>query len=137
MPLKAFKDSPLGGIGGQTLMKFQESQPIFMQIVDYLKEEILQENLKTGEQVPSVRELAVRLGVNPNTAMRAFERLTAAELIYMQRGKGYFVQQGAKKKILNERKKKLLNEMLPALISEVKLLGLEKDEIISLVSESL
>ncbi len=118
-------------------MKFQESQPIFMQIVDYLKEEILQENLKTDEQVPSVRELAVRLGVNPNTAMRAFERLTTAELIYMQRGKGYFVMQGAKKKILNERKKKLLNEMLPALISEVKLLGVEKEEILKIFSESL
>lgn len=118
-------------------MKFQESQPIFMQIVDYLKEEILQDNLKVDEQVPSVRELAVRLGVNPNTAMRAFERLTTAELIYMQRGKGYFVMQGAKKKILNERKKKLLNETLPSLVAEVKLLGIEKEEILKLFSENL
>jgi len=118
-------------------MNFQESQPIFMQIVDYLKEEILQENLKAHEQVPSVRELAVRLGVNPNTAMRAFERLTTAELIYMQRGKGYFVMQGAKKKILNERKKKLLNETLPALAAEMKLLDINKEEIIEFISANV
>lgn len=118
-------------------MNFQESQPIFMQIVDYLKEEILQENLKADEQVPSVRELAVRLGVNPNTAMRAFERLTTAELIYMQRGKGYFVMQGAKKRILNERKKKLMNETLPALAAEIKLLDINKEEILEFIAQNV
>ncbi|MCF0192869.1 MAG: GntR family transcriptional regulator [Prevotella sp.] len=114
-------------------MNFQESQPIFMQIVDYLKEEILQEKLKANEQVPSVRELAVRLGVNPNTAMRAFERLTAAELIYIQRGKGYFVMQTAKAQILAERKKRLMNETLPTLKKEMQLLNIDKTEIMGLL----
>ena len=115
-------------------MNFQESQPIFMQIVDYLKEEILQEKLLTNDQVPSVRELAVRLGVNPNTAMRAYERLTIAELIYMQRGKGYFVAQGARRKILNERKKKLMNETMPKIAAEIKLLGIDINEIMEVVT---
>ncbi|MCF0203402.1 MAG: GntR family transcriptional regulator [Bacteroidaceae bacterium] len=116
-------------------MNFQESQPIFMQIVDYLKEEILQDKLKTDEQLPSVRELAVRLGVNPNTVMRAYERLTTAELIYMQRGKGYYVSNGAKKKILADRKRKLMSETIPQLVSEMNLLGINKEDIIAILSQ--
>ena len=72
-------------------MEFQtNAQPIFMQIYDLLCDKVLRGEIKTDEQIPSVRELAVELEVNPNTVRRTIERLLQQEIIYSKRGKGNF-----------------------------------------------
>lgn len=109
-------------------MKFQESQPIFMQIVDWMCDKVLRHELEPDQQIPSVREIAVELEVNPNTVMRSIERLLQAEIIYSQRGKGNYLAADAYQRILQMRSERLMNDTLPQLIAEMKLLGIsEKD----------
>ena len=72
-------------------MEFRENQPIYMQIADYFCNNILSTEWKQDEKIPSVREVAVIMEVNPNTAMRAYTYLQEKEIIYNKRGIGYFV----------------------------------------------
>ena len=111
-------------------MKFNDNQPIFIQIADYIGEMILRRELQTDQQVPSVRDLAVKLEVNPNTVMRAIERLQIAGIIYNKRGMGNFVADGAFEKIMEERKHKLIKEVLPGIFEEMHLLGITESELI-------
>ena len=104
-------------------MEFQtNAQPIFMQIYDLLCDRVLRGDLKPDDQLPSVRELAVELEVNPNTVMRTIERLLQQEIIYSKRGKGNFLTDKAYNIILEVRTRRLLEQKLPDLADELKLL---------------
>ena len=116
-------------------MKFNDTQPIFLQIADYVCEMILRDNLRVDMQVPSIRERAVKLEVNPNTVMRAFERLSAGEIVYNKRGIGYFVSPDAREKILDQRRTKLVNEVLPSIFEEMNLLNLNEKEFAQLYKD--
>lgn len=100
-----------------------------MQIVDHICDKILREELTAGKQVPSVRELAIELEVNPNTVMRAIERLSAAGIIFNRRGVGYFVAEQAREQVQTLRRRKLLEEQLPRIAEEMKLLNIGIEEI--------
>lgn len=100
-----------------------------MQIFDYICDKVLKGEIKDDEQITSVRELAVELEVNPNTVQRAIERLLLSEIIYSQRGKGNFLNAGAKERIIELRTKRLLEEKLPLLAEEIKLLGFTPDHV--------
>jgi GntR family transcriptional regulator len=110
-------------------MQFRESQAIYLQIADYVCEKILLKEWKTDERVPSVRELAVQLEVNPNTVMRTFDFLQQQEIIYNQRGIGYFVSSAAYKNVLQYRKQEFSEKDLPNIFRNMYLLGMELDEL--------
>ncbi len=113
----------------QITMEFQNNQPIFMQIVDVICDRVLRGEVKTDEQIPSVRELAMQMQVNPNTVQRAIERLLQGEIIYSQRGKGNFLADGAIDKIQEMRSKRFYEEQLPLIAREMKLLGITTEKI--------
>ena len=71
-------------------MEFRETQSIYLQIADYVCEKILLKEWPPGERIPSVRELAIQLEVNPNTVMRTYEFLQNESIIFNQRGIGFF-----------------------------------------------
>ena len=110
-------------------MQFKESQAIYLQIADYVCEKILLKEWKTDERIPSVRELAVQLEVNPNTVMRTFDFLQQQEIIYNQRGIGYFVASTAYKNALQYRKDAFSEKDLPNIFRNMYLLGMELDEL--------
>jgi len=110
-------------------MQFRESQAIYLQIADYVCEKILLKEWKPEERIPSVRELAVQLEVNPNTVMRTFEFLQQQQVIYNQRGIGYFVDQAAYKNALQYRKEAFGEKDLPHIFRNMYLLGMELDEL--------
>lgn len=118
-------------------MKFQDSQPIFMQIFDWLCDKVLLGELKAGDQVPSVREIAAQVGVNPNTVMRAIERLLQAQIVYSQRGKGNYVADGARDHILAERRERFFQELLPQVVDEMLVLGLTIDDVVTPIQTGL
>ena len=72
-------------------MNFNTDKPIYLQIVDVICDRILSGELKGGDRIPSVREYGADIGVNPNTMMRSYEKLTADGIIFNKRGIGYFV----------------------------------------------
>lgn len=110
-------------------MEFQAPQPIFMQIVDYVCDKVLRRELVAAGQVPSVRELAVALQVNPNTVMRAVERLAAAGIIYNRRGVGYYVADDALTRVQAFRRQRLIETRLPQIAAEMNLLDMSLEEV--------
>ncbi len=113
-------------------MEFQtNTQPIFLQIYDLLCDRVLRGELKPDEQIPSVRELAVQLEVNPNTIMRTIERLLQQEIIYSKRGKGNFLAPDAESIIRQVRIKRFFEEKLPELSSEMKLLQIQPKQLMA------
>ncbi|MDO4692970.1 MAG: GntR family transcriptional regulator [Porphyromonadaceae bacterium] len=108
----------------------------FIQIADLVSERILRGEYKADERIPSVREMAEHAEVNPNTVVRAYERLTRAGLIYTQRGLGYFASPDAAELIRTERVKKFYAEMLPALRREMELLQIKYEDLEQHLSDS-
>ncbi|MBO7578124.1 MAG: GntR family transcriptional regulator [Prevotella sp.] len=110
-------------------MNFNNDKAIYIQIADRLCDEILAGTYQDDERIPSVREYAVLLQVNTNTAVKAYDELARSEIIYNKRGLGYFVTKGAKKKILKERKQLFMKEKLPEMFRHMQLLGIDISEI--------
>lgn len=110
-------------------MQFRESQAIYLQIADYVCEKILLQEWKTGERIPSVRELAVQLEVNPNTVMRTYEFLQQQVIIFNQRGIGFFTAADAVKQVTQYRKEAFLEKELPPIFRSLLLLGMDPDDL--------
>lgn len=110
----------------------RETQSIFIRIAELIKDRILSGEYETDGRIPSVRDLAVEVEVNPNTAMKAIELLQREDLVYNKRGMGYFVAHGASAKIIEGRKQILRRTTLPELFHEMKLLGITIDEIVDI-----
>lgn len=91
-------------------MEFDRNQPIYRQISGYLSDQLLQGNLQDGDKVPSVRELAVALEVNPNTVARTFLDLQQEGILENRRGIGYFVAAGASDRVLERRRDQFVQE---------------------------
>ena len=110
-------------------MNFTNDKAIYIQMADRLMDEILADKYKDDDRIPSVREYAVLLEVNTNTAVKAYDELARANIIYNKRGLGYFVTPGAKKQILKERKKEFMKERLPELFRQMQLLGITLEDV--------
>jgi len=95
-----------------------------MQIADYFGDHIMQEEWKADEKVPSVRQLAVDLEVNPNTVMRSYTHLQETGVIYNKRGIGYFVSPHAKTILIDMLKKQFIEIELPEFYRKMQLIGL-------------
>jgi len=113
-------------------MDFHEQQPIYLQIVGYVCERILLRQWNKGDRVPSVRELAVTLEVNPNTVMRAYEFLQQKEIVYNQRGLGLFVSDDGLKNAKAYRQHEFLQKEVPAFFASMTLLQIGIEELESL-----
>lgn len=109
-------------------MKFEDNQPIYLQISHWINDKILRGEWLEDQRIPSVRELGTLLQVNPNTVMRAYELLQVRQVIYNQRGIGYFVGRGAGRIIREEQREEFLKNELPRLFDRMALLdvGLEQ-----------
>jgi DNA-binding transcriptional regulator YhcF (GntR family) len=110
-------------------MTFTNDKAIYIQMADRLCDEILAGKYKDDDRIPSVREYAVMLEVNANTAVKAYDELSRANIIYNKRGLGYFVTPGAKKQILKDRKKEFMKERLPELFRQMQLLGITLEDV--------
>ena len=110
-------------------MTFTNDKAIYIQMADRLCDEILSGVYKDDDRIPSVREYAVLLEVNTNTAVKAYEQLAREEIIYNKRGLGYFVTKGARKQILKVRKQEFMKERLPELFRQMQLLGITLEDV--------
>lgn len=119
-------------LNNQTIIKmeFQKQKPIYLQIADRLMEQILGGDPAEDGRMPSVRDVAASMGVNPNTVMRTFDFLQGEEIIYNRRGVGYYVATDAKKKILAEQRREFIEVELPLIRKKMQLLGIDCEDII-------
>ncbi|HEX8462316.1 MAG TPA: GntR family transcriptional regulator [Segetibacter sp.] len=111
-------------------MQFNNNgQAIYLQIADYICEKVLLKEWKPEDKVPSVRELAMQLEVNPNTVMRTYEFLKQQEIINDKRGIGYFITSAALKNAIAYRKTEFLDKELPTVFRVMNMLGLEPQDL--------
>lgn len=106
-------------------MDFQNKKAIYLQIADFVCEQILLNKWLEKEKIPSIRELAISLAVNPNTVMRTYSFLEEKAIIEMQRGIGYFVADNARKHTLEFKKEEFLTNDLPQVFRSMELLNID------------
>lgn len=116
-------------------MDFANKQPIYMQIAEYFCENILKKEWKENEKIPSVREIAVEVEVNPNTAIRAYTFLQDQGIIYNKRGIGYFVAVDGYEKARQMRKEEFIQKDLPSLFKTMELLSLKLEDLVQLYNK--
>ena len=104
-------------------MEFDVNRPIYLQIYDTICDQVLSGSLVPDGRIPSVREYGAQLGVNPNTIMRTYEKLTTDGIIYNKRGLGFFISQDAREKVLEYKKTEFVNETVPKIRRQLQLLG--------------
>jgi DNA-binding transcriptional regulator YhcF (GntR family) len=110
-------------------MNYTTNLSIFLQIADRIADRVLSNEYLPDTRIPSVRELAVEMEVNPNTVMRSFEWLQNQGIIYNKRGIGYFVSADAREKIRDMRHHTFIDEVLPSVFKEMALLSISLDEL--------
>jgi len=110
-------------------MKFTDKKPIYQQIADHFCRQILQKEWTSGDRIPSVRETAVAMEVNPNTAMRAFHYLQDHNIAFTKSGAGYFVTDTAYKEVLALKRAEFLEQDLPVFFRKMELLGYSCQEL--------
>lgn len=108
--------------------EFNANIPIYLQVVEKIKMQILSNTLKSGDKLPSVRELALELGVNPNTIQRAFLELEREGFIRTERAVGRYVADN--QQLIQEYKQYQIRESIRMFLEHMQSLGMNKEEII-------
>ena len=117
------------------MMDYSENRPIYMQIVDHFCDQILLKKWSAGDRIPSVREIAVKMEVNPNTAIRAFHYLQDENVLYNERGVGYFVSESAYDQVVSLKREDFIQNKLPGFYNDMKLLGFTCSDLDKLYNE--
>jgi len=110
-------------------MEFKENPAIYIQIAEYVCEQILLKKWKLGDRLISIRDLAVNMEVNPNTVQRAYDFLQQRDIITNKRGVGYFIEDDAMERILNFRREQFIENEMPVFMRNIFLLKIDFKEI--------
>jgi DNA-binding transcriptional regulator YhcF (GntR family) len=116
-------------------MEFHSQRAIFLQIADLLTDGILEKKWSADERIPSVRELAASIEVNPNTVMRAYTFLQDQGIIANKRGIGYFVDSEAIARIIALKRNEFVAREIPRIAKMIKLLGISSEDLMDLLNQ--
>ncbi|HEY2647558.1 MAG TPA: GntR family transcriptional regulator [Puia sp.] len=110
-------------------MDFSNHQAIYLQIMNYVCEKILLTHWNAEEKIPSIRDLAVELQVNPNTVQRSYDFLQELGAISNKRGIGIFVEKDAIRRVTHYKRNEFIKNELPNVFKNMHLLKIEMHEI--------
>ena len=113
--------------------EFDDDKPIYKQLVEKLKLEIVLGHFKSGDKLPSVRDLSTMICVNPNTIQRSLAELEAEQLIYTKRTSGKFVTEDVD--IIHQVKQELAKDKIDTFVSDMEILGFKTEDIVKLLKE--
>ncbi|HBU80757.1 MULTISPECIES: GntR family transcriptional regulator [Paenibacillus] len=116
-------------------IEFDNNLPIYLQIMQYIKRQIVTGTLKAGDKIPSVRELAAELQINPNTVQRTFQELEREEVVETKRGLGRYVT-SEESKIMTI-KKEMAGELLERFLTGMQELGIDEQDIVTIVADAV
>jgi GntR family transcriptional regulator len=111
--------------------EWNDSQPIYRQLRDRVVAMILDGALKEGDPLPSVRTVAAEYRVNPLTVLKGYQELVDEGLVETRRGRGMFINTGARGLLLQGERQKFLNEEWPRIQATIQRLGLKADELLN------
>ena len=113
-----------------------ENLPIYIRIVEGIKDAILNGDIKEEQQLPSTTYLSKQYKINIATVNKAINVLVSDELVYKKRGIGMFVKKGATKKLINERRKTFKERYIKATLIEAKRINFTVEDLQALVQEA-
>src|SRR5271169_6821575 len=111
--------------------EWNDSQPIYRQLRDRVVAMILDGVLNEGDPLPSVRHVAADYRLNPLTVLKAYQQLVDEQLVESKRGRGMFINAGARKLLLHGERRKFLAEQWPRVYATIQRLGLTAEELLS------
>ena len=114
-------------------MEFNPALPIYLQVMTMIKRDIVTGELKPGEKLPSVRDMAVEFAVNPNTVSRVYRELESEGICYTKRGMGTFVTE--EPEVVGRLKAEMAGELMDQFLEGMKRLGIPGEEVIQMVKE--
>ncbi|GLR16281.1 GntR family transcriptional regulator [Portibacter lacus] len=117
-------------------MEFNSNNSIYIQIADRICEQILSDEIAGEDRIPSVREFAADIQVNPNTVMRTYGHLQDQGILYNKRGIGYFVSDNAKDIVMKTKKAEFIKESLPEFFKMMDLLKIDFKELEKIYKKS-
>lgn len=117
------------------MANFDGEKPIYIQMAEWIEENILTGVFPEETQIPSTTEISAMYRINPATALKGVNILVDKEIIYKKRGLGMFVCTGAEQKTRSERKQEFCDKYIKSLISEASKLGITKNEIINMIEK--
>jgi GntR family transcriptional regulator len=110
--------------------EWNDSQPIYRQLRDRVVAMILDGVLKEGDPLPSVRNVAAEYRVNPLTVLKGYQQLVDEQLVESRRGRGMFINAGARNLLLQGERQKFLAEQWPTVYATIQRLGLTPEELL-------
>jgi GntR family transcriptional regulator len=111
--------------------EWNDSQPIYRQLRDLVVAMILDGVLKEGDPLPSVRNVAAEYRVNPLTVLKSYQELVDERLVEKRRGRGMFINAGARRLLLQGEREKFLAEQWPAINATIQRLGLSPEDLLA------
>ena len=111
--------------------EWNDNQPIYRQLRDRVVAMILDEVLKEGDVLPSVRNVAAEYRVNPLTVLKGYQQLADEGLVETRRGLGFFINAGARNLLLQSERQKFLAEEWPRVSATIRRLGLKAEELLN------
>lgn len=113
---------------------FDERSPIYQQIAEQIKGQIVTGELQPDEQVMSTNQYAEFYRINPATAAKGFHQLVEEGVLYKRRGLGMFVSPDAHDKLLAERRQRFFTEVVDPMVAEARVIGIGLDEVIGRIN---
>src|SRR5229473_6581914 len=110
--------------------EWNDSQPIYRQLRDRVVAMILDGALKEGDPLPSVRTVAAEYRLNPITVLKAYQELADEQLVETKRGRGMFINAGARNLLMRGEREKFLAEQWPRVYATIRRLGLKAEELL-------
>lgn len=114
---------------------FDERSPIYLQIMNQFCRSLVVGDLKPGDRIPSIRDLALMLQVNTNTIQRAYQEMERKQLIFSQRGMGYFVMQD--ENIVQSVRDEMVHNAAVHFLDEMRALGYEDRQILNELEQQM
>jgi len=115
-------------------MKYEANEPIYLQVVNAIKLDIINGKISPGDKLPSGRDLAVIYTINPNTSARVYQELEAQGICYTKRGMGTFVTEDLE--VIKESRNLMAKETLNKFLTSLTKLGITKEEAIDMINEA-
>ncbi len=114
---------------------WSDNQPIYRQLRDRVVAMILEDSLKEGDPLPSVRSVAAEYQINPLTVLKGYQSLVDEDLVEKRRGLGMFVKEGARRNLMKNEREQFLKNEWPQMLQRIERLGLDVQELIKTGNE--
>ncbi|MDQ0428624.1 DNA-binding transcriptional regulator YhcF (GntR family) [Planomicrobium stackebrandtii] len=115
---------------------FDSSKPIFMQVRELIEDQIVNDQLKEGDQAPSTNQLVSFYKINHATVSKGINQLVEEGILFKRRGIGMFVAEGAKETLMGQRKEAFVDNYVKSLMQEANKLGITQSEVIELIKNT-